>query len=267
MATLDLSPNTKLVADGEKIHKVMKTFFLYSDETKTLLDRRKTPMEPAKIVAGTVPRLYVPTIGQIPYARALWLYFSPECPQRIKYVDGNSNNVSLKNMQAPMGKSPQRKPPRRALPKQTQAYMRQVFNYHSEHGYLMDAVTGEKKCYEHRGSKFVKLPRGQIMTAARAVWLYHYDKLPETRITFKDGNPLNHRVDNLLVEGKSLQERMNIREDSHAYLWGQHARFYPRTGKWRVRVKNKHLGYYATQEEAEAVAAAHIESLKTAPLL
>lgn len=267
MSLVDLSPNTLLVADGEKLHKIMRTFFLYSDEADVLLDRRKTPMEPVHIVKGTVPRLYVPTIGQMPYSRALWLYFSPECPKRISYKDGNSNNVSIKNMQAPAGKTPQRKAPRRALPKQTQHYMRKLFNYHSEYGYLLDAVTGEKKCYEHRGSKFVTLPRGQIMTAARAVWLYHHESLPTTRIKFKDGNPLNCCIDNLLVEGKSLQERMTDRELSHAYLWGEHAKYYPRTGKWRVRVKNKHLGYYATQEEAEAVAAEYVESLKNAPLL
>ena len=267
MPSLNISPNTLLVADGEKIHKVLQTFFMYSDETGGLLDRRKNPMQPAHIVPGTIPRLYVPTIGQMPYARALWLYFSPACPKRITYVDGNSGNVSLSNMQAPTGKTPQRKPPRRALPKQTQAYIRQLFKYHSEHGYLMDAVTGEKKCYEHRGSKFVHIPHGKTMTAARAVWLYHHDSLPTTRITFKDKNPLNCCIGNLQVDGQTLQERMNTREVSHAYLWGEHARYYPRTHKWRARVKGKHLGYFTTQTEAEDAARAYVESLKNAPLL
>ena len=267
MSTLHLSPNTKLVADGEKIHKAMNTFFLYSDETKTLLDRRKNPMEPVHLIKGTVPRLYVPTIGLVPYARALWLYFYTECPQRIYYIDGNSENVSLSNLRPPVGKSKPRKPPRRALPKQTQHYMRQVFNYHSEHGYLLDAVTGEKKCYEHRGSKFVHLPRGQIMTAARAVWLYHHEELPTKKIRFKDGNSLNCRIDNLTVEGKTLQERMDARQTTHAYLWGAHVKCYPRTDKWRARVKGKHLGYFNTEEEAEAVAAAYIKGLLEAPLL
>ena len=267
MSALDLSPNTPLVADGERIHKIMKSFFLYSDETKVLLDRRTTPMKPVHITKGSVPLMSVPTVGRIPYARALWLYFSAECPVRIKYLDGNSSNVTLANLSAPIGKTKPRKPPLRALPKQTQHYMRKLFNYHSKHGYLMDAETGEKKCYVNKGSKYVTLPRGQIMTAARAVWLYHYDALPEGRIQFKDGNPLNCCVDNLLFEGKSLQERATDREVGHSYLWGKHATYYERTGKWRARVKDKHIGYYDTEEEAQTAAGEYIESLKTAPLL
>ncbi len=265
-----ISPNTPTVANGDAIHATMREFFLYDEVAGVLLDRRAyfgAVMKPAHLVAGTVPRLSVPRIGLIPYARALWLYFSPECPKRIVYADGDSQNVALDNLRAPAGRRAPSKPPRRELPAQTQAYMRELFIYDPAHGYILDRETGQKKCYANKGQRFVTLPRGQIMTAARAIWLYHHETLPAGRLQFKDNNPLNTRIGNITYAGKSLQDRMDERWESANLMWGEHVTLYARTGRWRARVRGKHLGYYEEWQEAYDAVTAHINSLENAPLL
>ena len=262
----DISPNTPLVPDAERLHKVMRTFFKYDKESDILLDRRKNPMAAAHIIKGTVPRIYVPTVGIVPYARALWLYITPECPVRITYLDGNSQNIAVTNLAPPAGVRPI--PQRRPVVNSdlTRAFMRKHFTY-SEHGYLLDVNTGERMDYIYRESRLVRMPRGRTMTAARAIWLYHHDSLPTKRISFKDGNPLNTKISNLMVEGKTLQERMDLRAQTYSGLWGQHVRWYPRTQKWRARVNNKHLGYFKDERQAQDVVSDYINGLKTAPLL
>ena len=264
--SLYISPNTPLVPDAERLQKALRTFFLYDDHKKVLLNRRLNPIAPVHIIAGTVPRVYVPTVGMMPYARALWLYHSVECPLRITYADGNSQNVSLANLNAPDGKVKQSKRRSNSDPELSRAYMRKYFMY-SEHGYLLDVETAEKMDYVYRGKKLVRMPRGRTMTAARAIWLYHHDSLPDGRIQFKDGNPLNTKISNLMVGGKTLQERMDLRAATHSSLWGKHVTWYARTQKWRVRINGKHIGYFQDEREAQDAASDYINALKTAPLL
>ena len=111
--------------------------------------------------------------------------------------------------------------------------------------------TGKNKCYK---VKVVTYNNCQY-PLSRIIFLMFYGYMPE-KVTFKDGNSLNTRIDNLLEANNSeVQYRrdkiIKNRKFSSNY---KGVTFNKAAGKYKTGIsKNNiflHLGYFNTQEEA-----------------
>ena len=85
--------------------------------------------------------------------------------------------------------------------------VREIFDYDSETGDLTWKQTFNKfmKVGKVAGSKqatgvLIGL-FGKLIPARRLVWAWHHGEWPEGNIRSKDGNPLNHRIENLMSIG------------------------------------------------------------------
>jgi hypothetical protein len=92
--------------------------------------------------------------------------------------------------------------------------------------------------------------------AHRLAWLYMTGKMPKNLIDHIDGNPLNNAFANLR-EATQEQNLHNLKKSIKNTSGYKGVHFHKSTNKWRavVTVKNKpkHLGLYATPEEANNV--------------
>lgn len=96
--------------------------------------------------------------------------------------------------------------------------------------------------------------KGENYNLHRLAWLYVHGSWPTKYIDHIDGNRENNRIANLR-EATNSQNQQNIRHahsnNKSGYLG---VTFAPKLGKWKARIKSKHMpthiGYYATPEEA-----------------
>ena len=98
---------------------------------------------------------------------------------------------------------------------------------------------------------------GTFAPVSRLVWCWFVGRMPAGQVTFADGDSDNYVIENLRVDGKPYTKFIP-RPKQTRYLHGKHVYFYKRTGKWRVSVANRHVGYYDTEEQATAVAEQYI---------
>lgn len=97
----------------------------------------------------------------------------------------------------------------------------------------------------------------KIYKAHRLAWLYIYGEWPNGQIDHINGDKLDNRILNLrtATNAQNKQNSRKARSDSKSGLLG--ATWYTKGNKWRASIqvdgKKKHLGYFATAEEAHDV--------------
>jgi hypothetical protein len=91
---------------------------------------------------------------------------------------------------------------------------------------------------------------GRGIRAHRLAWLIVHGKFPDGLLDHIDGNTLNNSIANLR-EVNARQSAQNIKRQGYAYL---RTRRHPNKYLSSIVVdgERKHLGYYATAEEARA---------------
>ena len=98
---------------------------------------------------------------------------------------------------------------------------------------------------------------GKKYKSHRLAWLFTYGKWPEGVIDHVDGNKLNNRIENLRDVDQSVnmqnQRKVQVSNKTSCHLG---VSFYEARGKFIAQIqlggKQKHLGYFLTQEEASA---------------
>lgn len=156
----------------------------------------------------------------------------------------------------------------------TAEFIRNLVDYDPETGvftYREDRICGRGRVNIKAGDVAgTKRPNGyrlininlKPMLSHRLAWLHFYGEWPKNVIDHINGDPSDNRIKNL--RDVTFAENMqNIRKSPSSRKIGTllGASLYKPTNRWRayLRVDNKqkHLGYFATEEEAHA---AHIEA-------
>lgn len=91
----------------------------------------------------------------------------------------------------------------------------------------------------------------QRYRAHRLAFLYMTGGFPEDQVDHEDGNGLNNAWSNLrAVTGAENHKNMRKRADNRSGTTGVY--WYKQTRKWRSLIRNKHLGFFRSKEEAIA---------------
>lgn len=86
----------------------------------------------------------------------------------------------------------------------------------------------------------------------RLAWFYAYKKWPPHLVDHVNGNKADNRIVNLREATKSQNGSHRSKPRNFS---GKYSVYYQsNTSKWRVKIGNKHIGYYHTLEEAEDAA-------------
>jgi hypothetical protein len=125
-----------------------------------------------------------------------------------------------------------------------------ILSYDPETGIFLWKVDAAKNVKAGREAGCVKVCRsdkagnpvsylyikiGHDIPAARLAWLLHYGEWPLARLTFKDGDTLNLRIDNIVMQNSLIDKYdMSDREQRKAYM-REHQKTFPKV--W----KNSHL--------------------------
>lgn len=148
----------------------------------------------------------------------------------------------------------------RALP--TPAELRQLLRYEPETGKLFWRVTLSNRapagreaftCISH-GYRTGRI-RGLMLRAHRVIWAMVHDRWPPEMIDHINCDRSDNRIENLR-EATAAENVLNrpVRHDSASGLKCVH--FQKRENAWtsylRINGRRKHLGYFATAEEAYA---------------
>lgn len=86
----------------------------------------------------------------------------------------------------------------------------------------------------------------------RLVWLWHYGKFPENHLDHIDGNPSNNKIENLreATDAQNMQNQRRPRINNKLGVQG----VYKVKNRFRAVLttngKSKHIGYFATADEA-----------------
>lgn len=144
----------------------------------------------------------------------------------------------------------------------TQSRLKEIVSYDPKTG-LMVRISSKKKSLIGKAAT-CKTAYGHLQMAVdgwnypvhRLAWLYMNGEWPEGVIDHIDGNPANNTFNNLR-QASYVENAQNIRgahkDSKSGFLgvcpsWG---------GKWKAQImingKNKHLGRFATAEEAHSV--------------
>jgi hypothetical protein len=91
--------------------------------------------------------------------------------------------------------------------------------------------------------------------AHRIAWAIHYGKWPDTFLDHINGNRADNRIENLREATRALNmqnQRAAMKSNKSSGVLGVH--YFKQTSRWRATIcidgKNRHLGYYATSQEA-----------------
>ena len=159
-----------------------------------------------------------------------------------------------------------------------EARCREKLSYNPETG---DLIWGEKAYCRLRGKKAgTKHSHGYLalcinidgrtkrLYAHRVAWLLQYGEWPPEgmQIDHINGDPADNRIANLRLATRS-QNMANVRQPRHSSSPYKGVTYHPKAGPsktWKAQIKldgkRKHLGLYATPEEAhEAYKAAAIK--------
>lgn len=152
--------------------------------------------------------------------------------------------------------------PPAALP--TIERLREVLTYHPNTGRFTWAIN-RPKCIQgalagsmrQDGFRAVSVDRFNML-ASRVAWAMSYGRWPDTEVTHLNGNRADDRLINLSDQPRDVIHANRTRpdRDSRAPALGVRQR----GGKWHARFNGKHLGTYATAEEAHAAYLAHKQS-------
>lgn len=95
--------------------------------------------------------------------------------------------------------------------------------------------------------------RGRLYMLHRLAFLYMTGAMPEGQVDHIDGDPFNNQWGNLRdVSHQENGKNQRLRSTNVSGVMG--VRFRPKQGDWRAEIcvngKNKHLGLFATKDEA-----------------
>lgn len=138
----------------------------------------------------------------------------------------------------------------------SQSELLEVFTYNEDEGRFYwnkhprfksfsGKIAGSKHC---EGGWTITL-KNQKYLQCRLVWVYLYGEDPRgLEIDHIDGDRSNDRRENLrLATRKQNQRNVGITKRNTS---GHKGVNYYRNGKWRVTIKQKHVGYYESYEDA-----------------
>lgn len=152
------------------------------------------------------------------------------------------------------------------------AYLRQLLTYDPETGIMrwkVDTKNGAIKAGTIAGTLKTKTSRmyqqikidGKSYTAARLAWQLYYGTPPDGEIDHVDsGKPRDNSISNLRLADRSKQGANQRRQKGKKYPKGVSYKPLQRgNNKFEARWKQKHLGWFATADEAHA---AYCEAIK-----
>ena len=88
--------------------------------------------------------------------------------------------------------------------------------------------------------------KGKPAKVATLIWVYHFGEIPNNYIVqYKDEDTLNTKIDNLYIIDKTI-----LRLSKRTTKGSTGVVYHKQSGLWRVCIKNKHMGYRKTYEEA-----------------
>lgn len=163
------------------------------------------------------------------------------------------------------------------LPKETDptitARILAAYSYDPDTGELWKEYQGERRNVASVGgggyirTKLSVDGKVSCFLAHRLSWFLYHGTWPSLEIDHIDGNKANNRIDNLREATSSQNKTNRGKKVDRSKSSSQYkcVEFWKRTGRYRAMIgvgrKNKHLGYYATEEEAarayDAAALAH----------
>jgi hypothetical protein len=112
----------------------------------------------------------------------------------------------------------------------------------------MGMLAGTKK-----GNKLIGFD-GTLYSKAKLVWLYHYGKLPEHKLGYRDGNTWNTTIENLYETDKpaGTRGRQKIRYNNASGVTGVH--WWASRSLWKVEItidgRTHLLGTFEDKTEA-----------------
>lgn len=136
----------------------------------------------------------------------------------------------------------------------TQARLKEVLRYDRRSGVFYwlampgrrsDLVGARAGSLSGSGYMYIRTA-GKTYSAHRLAWLYVYGRFPNGELDHKNRNPADNRIVNLREANRS-QSTGNSRSYGSSGLRGA---FLVRGTKWRATIKNIHLGYFDTAEQA-----------------
>lgn len=135
--------------------------------------------------------------------------------------------------------------------------LKDILTYDPITGFL-ERINAKAKCLQGRnrkpdakhGYKIITINRRKYHEH-RLAWILYYKEKPKGIIDHIDGNKTNNSINNLrVVTNRENQQNMCCHRKGN--LPG--CIFIEKSNRWRARIyingKSKHLGYYATEEEA-----------------
>lgn len=106
----------------------------------------------------------------------------------------------------------------------------EVYWLERKQGRPLDREAGSQDRY---GYKWIRI-NGNLYSTARVVWYYHYGKFPKENLEYKNGNPRDIRISNLIEVSYLLhKERQRARKITTEGAKGVYKN---KHGMWKVRI-------------------------------
>jgi hypothetical protein len=137
-------------------------------------------------------------------------------------------------------------------------HMKAIYEYDASSGVFSRRKSGRGRLAGQSGGTlnddgYVRIMvAGRRYGAHRLAWLVTYGEWPKGEIDHINGNRADNRIANLRDVSHSQNQR-NLhrpRSDNRTGVLG--VSWHAQTGKWRARLNDRHLGLYASAEEAGA---------------
>jgi hypothetical protein len=141
----------------------------------------------------------------------------------------------------------------------TQSRLKYLFRYDQKTGKFFRRVTvssfnaraGMHAGYLNAWGYLRIMVDGETYFVHRLVWLYVHGRFPKDDLDHKNGIRSDNRITNLREATRSQNlANSKAHRDKRGKLKGVH--WQPKTGKWRARIKQIHLGLFSTEEAAHA---------------
>lgn len=91
--------------------------------------------------------------------------------------------------------------------------------------------------------------KSKYISVHRLRWFMEYKYLPEEELDHIDNDQDNNRISNLRKSSRAENNR-NTSGNSNSTSKFKGVSYKKSTGKWLARIRNRHLGYFISEEEA-----------------
>lgn len=136
-------------------------------------------------------------------------------------------------------------------------FIKDNLRYDETTGLLWWSKSGHKRvmhkpagCRRKDGYILIRVD-GVLKLAHQIAWFLHYGVWPMHELDHIDGNPSNNKIENLRDVPHSTNIRNQTRVPAHNNSGQIGIGLHKATGKWRVRKHGKHIGLFATFNEAK----------------